>query len=836
MRPIFYSTAAVLLSSALCAANAAENDVLSPIAPFVIPSGRPDETAVRGLVECLNKAGFDQFMVYPSTGMDYDYLGDDYFRMVGWFLDEAERRRMKVWLYDEFNWPSGTCLGRVPEENEACLYRELVAYTNSSGKVGWRTLVSRGRSVDNDCLDTNNLEPASANRFIELTHREYSRRFSRHMGTVIRGIFTDEPGHCTTAWRMKVPAGTVTRIPWWSGMEEEYAAATGGADFRCDYEKALSTGMLAAERPFGVWTQIRSERYRRTYFDPIRRWCDENGIVSTGHLIGEGGPPTCARDNGSPINTLLGMSKPGVDLVISATDRRFEWVTLALVQTAVRRSGRPGSAELFGVGPCDLDFTTMRKMYYLCALHGVDTFFQGLWHRSAVRFAKKPAWAMFTSPTQPWFAHARLLNAAAREAAALAGKPAECAIALVYPQKVMGACAMARVAAPDLVGVCRELTLNGFNYELVEETEKTDRPIVFDWDGRTLFERRSGTRFGDFAQMRSWLEQKFPRRLCMRDETGRPKAGYVVRAYADGTAVAVDTSSGAVHFATNGIFSLPGEAESSREIVGNWSLSFDSPSRRRIWFWTSKPATVKARAWEAKVRAHVSGRYSEDGISEFRVLSPLSGVRFVMRSLPEDAGVRVTLDGRPLDFPVAPAKSLVYAYNEICRESEAVDLSAGRHVLKLEGAKDDKMFMPVLWMTENFSEPERGVIAPSPRTVPNGTLAAQGFPSFAGTAVYRAEARLEPGERLVLDTGGAVAGVKFGGRDLGMKGWAPFEWEIPEDLAGRSLPLEISVTTSVRPVFGDENDPDACLGHAQWVRSSSAPEPTVGLRSCRAVR
>lgn len=24
---------------------------------------------------------------------------------------------MKVWLYDEYNWPSGTCRDRVPSEN-----------------------------------------------------------------------------------------------------------------------------------------------------------------------------------------------------------------------------------------------------------------------------------------------------------------------------------------------------------------------------------------------------------------------------------------------------------------------------------------------------------------------------------------------------------------------------------------------------------------------------------------------------------------------------------------------------------------------------------------------
>lgn len=158
-----------LAGLALCvlpAPQAQADETPSPVVSFILPSGRPSETEVRELVRTLHANGFGQFMPYPSTGLDYDYLGEDFFRMMGWFIDEARRLGLKVWLYDEFNWPSGTARGRVPAENEDCLY----------------------------CLDTNNLEPESATRFLELTHHEYARRFGRDMGTVIKGFFTDEPG------------------------------------------------------------------------------------------------------------------------------------------------------------------------------------------------------------------------------------------------------------------------------------------------------------------------------------------------------------------------------------------------------------------------------------------------------------------------------------------------------------------------------------------------------------------------------------------------------------------------------------------------------------------
>ena len=48
----------------------------SPIVPFVIPAGRPSEAECRELVKGLAEAGFDQMLVYPSTGLDYEYLGE----------------------------------------------------------------------------------------------------------------------------------------------------------------------------------------------------------------------------------------------------------------------------------------------------------------------------------------------------------------------------------------------------------------------------------------------------------------------------------------------------------------------------------------------------------------------------------------------------------------------------------------------------------------------------------------------------------------------------------------------------------------------------------------
>ena len=788
-----------LAALAACAAD------VSPIVPFVIPAGRPDEAEIRDIVRRLDEAGCDQFLIYPSTGLEYEYLGEDFFRMDATFLDEARKRGMKVWLYDEFNWPSGTARGRVPAENDKFLYRELVATTNGSGAVGWREIASREINVDNYCLDGNNYEEGSVRRFMELTHAQYEKRFASYFGSTVRGIFSDEPGHCSSAWRMEMPPGTVLRVPFWSTMEEEYRQASGGRDFRRDYASARATGRLWGADVFRIWTEIRSARYRRSFFDPIRSWCERNGLLYCGHLVAEESAATCSRINGLPLRTLQGFGKPGIDLIKSDTGPGFEWITLAFAQAGARYRGRPAVAELFGLGPCDITFAMMRKLYWLCALHRIDTFFQATYHTRAYRFDVKDTWAMFTSPTQPWFDEMPLLHAAAKEAARWADKPFRCDIAVVYPQRRAGAASFGTDASPtkSLSEMCAKLTWRQLTYDLVEEDERTEREVVLDWRGDLPYDRRSGRAFKSLDEAVSWLDERYGARPRVKDAQGRTRPGFVTRAYRDGSAVAVDATSGEVIVAPGGdLRPRPTAGGEGRALADRWTLALSGPSKRRIWFRGTK-LTLDV---------------------------PLAGVKFALRRYPSDKRFAVTLDGRPLAFD-RPCRSIAPAYDALYSETAPMDLPAGEHVFDLSGGTDGKLFLPVMWMVGDFAERSAGHLTGVPATVACGSLAEQGLASFAGTATYRTTATFAPGERLSVDSGGAVTRVRLDGRDLGAKGWAPFEWGIPDDLVGRPLPLEIDVVTSIRPIFGSVKSPDAKLDHAPWVRPELADPSPVGLRA-----
>ena len=79
-----------------------------------------------------------------------------------------------IWLYDEYNWPSGSCKGRVPAENPDFESRQYAVYKNADGTFDVEVAHSPGW-VDNYSFK-------AMERFIELTHKKYEQRLGPVFG------------------------------------------------------------------------------------------------------------------------------------------------------------------------------------------------------------------------------------------------------------------------------------------------------------------------------------------------------------------------------------------------------------------------------------------------------------------------------------------------------------------------------------------------------------------------------------------------------------------------------------------------------------------------------
>ena len=106
----------------------------APIYSWVWNDVLSKEEIIRQLDE-MQELGIQAFYIIPEpktfrpktmpTNLEPDYLTDDYMQFYRFTMDEAAKRKMAVWLYDEGGWPSGGACGKVLSENPTLAKRTL---------------------------------------------------------------------------------------------------------------------------------------------------------------------------------------------------------------------------------------------------------------------------------------------------------------------------------------------------------------------------------------------------------------------------------------------------------------------------------------------------------------------------------------------------------------------------------------------------------------------------------------------------------------------------------------------------------------------------------------
>ena len=213
-------------------------------APFWSWNGKLDRDRLLQQFRTFDAMGIGGGHVHARTGLEDAYLGDDFMDHVVAMADEAERRDMLLWLYDEDRWPSGFGGGMVTQD-PALRCRHLLLtrtrpvpgetrmhpihhgpdqpVTDRSYVAAWamrfdghRLLSWRRIDEDEDVARNevslyayvevapdwswfnhqqyaNLLDPSATQRFIEVTHERYARALGDRFGKTIPAIFTDEP-------------------------------------------------------------------------------------------------------------------------------------------------------------------------------------------------------------------------------------------------------------------------------------------------------------------------------------------------------------------------------------------------------------------------------------------------------------------------------------------------------------------------------------------------------------------------------------------------------------------------------------------------------------------
>ena len=64
-------------------------------------------------MEQLKKMGYGGVHIHVRTGLETEYLGEEFFELIQACVEKARQEHMLIWLYDEDRWPSGAAGGLV---------------------------------------------------------------------------------------------------------------------------------------------------------------------------------------------------------------------------------------------------------------------------------------------------------------------------------------------------------------------------------------------------------------------------------------------------------------------------------------------------------------------------------------------------------------------------------------------------------------------------------------------------------------------------------------------------------------------------------------------------
>lgn len=382
--------------------------------PFWSWNGKLEKEELIRQIHIMQEMGFGGFFMHSRTGLETEYLGEEWFQLINACTDEAEKLGLEAWLYDEDRWPSGSAGGMVtksPEyrmrslhmkkkKGEAMVWTEdvVAAYLVSIDGLSLRSyrridentpqdeyrthdiLIFVCKEMDSSpfyngytYLDT--LNPEATRAFIESTHVRYGKECGSRFGSAIKGIFTDEPyrGRLMTHFGSSETEGTeglINSVPWTDKLADSFANAFGYDLLERLPELFLWNGGENVSQVKWHYVEILQQMFLDNFAKPIDAWCRENNLILTGHILHEDSLSAQTAVSGSMMRYYEYMEYPGIDLL--GEHNKNYWVAKQVTSVARQLGKKWLLSEMYGCTGWQFTFEGHKHVGDWQALFGIN--------------------------------------------------------------------------------------------------------------------------------------------------------------------------------------------------------------------------------------------------------------------------------------------------------------------------------------------------------------------------------------------------------------------------------------------------------------------------------
>ncbi|MFN8239517.1 MAG: hypothetical protein U0X39_02055 [Bacteroidales bacterium] len=386
------------------------------VMPFWFWNDTLKDNEIRRQIADFDEHGVFGFVIHPRIGLpgNVGWLSDKMIGSMRVAIEEAARRNMRVILYDEGMYPSGSSSGQVVARNPAHAARGLAKVdikkgTEFSLPEGTRlvTTITRkngdkvaiierksggvirgihyigegsGKMTEENPPAGDILNPEAVTSFIDLVYEKFAKEFGSHFGKTIIGIFTDEPSPLGRSSARGVIEGNADILPqinkivgydikpfladlWYSDTPES-------AKHRADYHRAINICL------------------ENNYYRRLGEWCGKHGISLVGHPAGSMDIGTEKYFQIPGQDLVWRYVEPGPKAIEGQHSTMAKCASSAMTHLGLRRNAN----ELYGAYGHDLSWEEMTWLANWCFVRGQNLLIPHAFYYSirGPRFEERP--------------------------------------------------------------------------------------------------------------------------------------------------------------------------------------------------------------------------------------------------------------------------------------------------------------------------------------------------------------------------------------------------------------------------------------------------------------